>query len=105
GPGADGLTFNVTANDPEGNLLSWSFSATYGENQSVAIYSQQYETAVPPGTNWAGVLNFAVPTAPANWRPPIQCAYSFIVQAYARTTNGYGYIGYTNYHRNLTLLV
>jgi len=105
GPGTDGLTFNVTANDPEGNLLSWSFSATYGENQSVAIYSQQYETAVPPGTNWAGVLNFTVPTSPANWRPPLQCAYSFIVQAYARTTNGYGYIGYTNYHRNLTLLV
>lgn len=105
GPGADGINFNVTANDPEGNLRAWSFSATYGENQSVAIYSQAYESAVPPGTNWAGVLNFAVPTVPAAWRPPVQCAYSFIVQAWARTTNGYGYIGYTTYHRNLTLLV
>ncbi len=60
GEGTDGLTFNVTANDPEGNLRSWSFSATYGENQSVAIYNQAYESAVPPGTNWAGVQNFAV---------------------------------------------
>jgi hypothetical protein len=105
GAGTDGLTFNVTANDPEGNLRAWSFSATYGENQSTAIYSQAYETAVPPGTNWAGVLNFAVPTVPANWRPPIQCAYSFTIQAWARTTNGYGYIGHSSYYRNLTLLV
>jgi hypothetical protein len=104
-PGADGLTFNVTANDPEGNLRAWSFSATYGENQAVGIFSQAYETAVPPGTNWAGVLNFAVPTVPAAWRPPVQCAYSFIVQAWARTTNGYGYIGQSTYYRNLTLLV
>jgi hypothetical protein len=58
-----------------------------------------------PGANWAGVQNFAVPTVPANWRPPIQCAYSFIIQASARTTNGYGYIGHSTYHRNLTLLV
>jgi hypothetical protein len=105
GAGTDGITFNVTANDPEGNLRAWSLSATYGDNQSVNIYSQAYETAVPPGNNWAGVLNFAVPTTPANWRPPVQCAYSFIVQAYARTTNGYSYIGSSNYHRNLTLLV
>lgn len=105
GPDTDGLTFNVTANDPEGNLRAWSFSATYGENQSVAIYSQNYDTAVPPGINWAGVQNFAVPATPANWRPPIQCAYSFIIQAWARTTNGYGYIGHSTYHRNLTLLV
>jgi hypothetical protein len=105
GPGTDGLTFNVTANDPEGNLLSWSFSATYGENQYAPIYNQHYDTAVLPGTNWAGVQNFAVPTTPANWRPPVQCAYSFIVQAQARTTNGYGYIGHSTYHRNLTLLV
>lgn len=105
GAGTDGLTFNVTANDAEGNLRAWSFSATYGENQSTAIYSQAYETAVPPGTNWAGVLNFAVPTVPANWRPPMQCAYSFTIQAWARTTNGYGYIGYSSYFRNLTLLV
>ncbi|HEX6428698.1 MAG TPA: hypothetical protein VF008_13475 [Niastella sp.] len=105
GPGADGLTFNVTANDPEGNLRAWSFSATYGENQAVGIYSQAYETAVPPGNVWAGVQNFAVPTVPAAWRPPIQCAFSFIVQAWARTTNGYGYIGHSIYHRNLTLLV
>jgi hypothetical protein len=105
GEGADGLTFNVSANDPEGNLRAWSFSATYGENQATAIYSQAYETAVAPGANWAGVQNFAVPTVPANWRPPIQCAYSFIIQASARTTNGYGYIGHSTYHRNLTLLV
>jgi len=105
GAGTDGLTFHVTANDPEGNLRAWSLSATYGENQSAPIYSQAYETAVPPGTNWAGVLNFAVPTTPANWRPPLQCAYSFIVNAYARTTNGYSYIGHSTYFRNLTLLL
>jgi hypothetical protein len=105
GPGADGLDFHITAHDPEGNLASWSFGATYGENQSTTIYSQHYDTAVPPGTDWAGVQNFAVPTTPNPWRPPIQCAYSFIVSAWARTTNGYSYIGASSYHRNLTLLI
>jgi len=105
GPGTDGIGFHVTAHDPEGNLASWSFGATYGDNQSTTIYSQNYDTAVPPGTDWGGVQNFAVPTTPNPWRPPVQCAYSFIVSAWARTTNGYSYIGYSSYHRNLTLLV
>ena len=105
GPGADGLGFRVTAHDPEGNLQSWSFAATYGENQSAGIFSQNYDTAVPPGADWAGVSNFVVPSTPNPWRPPVQCAYSFVVSAYARTTNGYGYIGYSSYHRNVTLLL
>jgi len=37
--------------------------------------------------------------------PPITCAYSFVIAAYARTTNGYSYIGYVSYFRNLTLLL
>ena len=105
GPAPDGLTFRITAHDPEGNLRAFDFRANYGENQSVAIYAQNYNAAASPGANWSGVQNFAVPTNPNPWRPPAQCAYSFRVRAWARTTNGYSYIGSTSYFRTLTLLL
>lgn len=105
GPAPDGLTFRVTAHDPEGNLRAFSFKAHYGENKTVSIFSENYSSAVPPGANWSGVQDFAVLTNPNPWRPPVQCAYSFTVRASARTTNGYGYIGHTSYFRTLTLLM
>lgn len=94
----DGLGFRITAYDPEGNMRAWSFAATYGENQSVAIASGAYDGSV---LDWTGITNHAVPSAA--WRPPTRCAYSFVVTALARTTNGYAYIGQTTYHRNVTL--
>ena len=105
GAAPDGINFKITANDPEGNLLRYKFYANYGENQSINIHTQDYATAVPAGSDWNGVTNFTVPSSPSPWRPPITCAYSFVIAAYARTTNGYSYIGYVSYFRNLTLLL
>lgn len=105
GPAPDGITFRITAHDPEGNLRAFDLRANYGENQSTHIYSENYNSAVPAGADWNGVTDFLVPTNPSPWRPPMQCAYSFRVRAWARTTNGYGYIGSTSYFRTLTLLV
>ena len=105
GPAPDGITFNITAHDPEGNLRALDFRANYGENQTQPIYAENYASAVPPGADWNGVQNFPVPTNPSPWRPPQQCAYSFLIRAWARTTNGYSYIGKTSYYRTLTLLV
>ncbi len=101
GSSPDGLKFKITANDPEGNLHSVSFYATYGSGLSVGIHSESYATALGL---WSGFEGKTIP-ASGNWRPPQSCAYSFILVASARTTNGYGYIGHNSTHRNLTLLV
>ncbi|PZX51979.1 hypothetical protein [Algoriphagus chordae] len=101
GAAPDGLNFQITANDPEGNLRSVSFYATYGAGLSTSIYTEGYTAAKG---NWAGFTNKLIP-ASGNWRPPQSCAYSFVLVATARTTNGYSWIGKNNTHRNLTLLV
>lgn len=101
GPAPDGLNFRITANDPEGNLRGVSFYATYGEGQSVGVFSESYS---PSMNNWEGFINRSVPTT-GNWRPPQSCAYSFILVATARTTNGYNWIGRNQTHRNLTLIL
>lgn len=101
GPAPDGLKFRITANDPEGNLLGISFGATYGAGLSTGIFNEGYSAALG---NWAGYTNHLIPASGA-WRPPQSCAYSFVITAMARTTNGYGYIGRNSTHRNLTLLV
>ena len=97
----DGLNFRVTANDPDGNLRGVSFYATYGEGLSTSIYSESY---TPAKGNWAGFVNKLIP-ASGNWRPSQSCAYSFVLAASARTTNGYSWVGHNKTHRNLTLLL
>lgn len=99
GPDPDGLRFRITAHDPEGNLRSVHFRATYGENQSTSIFSEGYD---PSKGNWKGYEDRLLP---GTWRPPVTCAYSFVLTATARTTNGYDYIGRSTYHKNLTLLL
>jgi hypothetical protein len=101
GAAPDGLKFKVTGHDPEGNLRQVSFAATYGSGLSTGIYSEAYDLSKG---NWQGFIAKTIPES-GNWRPPQSCAYSFIVTAWARTTNGYGYIGHISTHRNLTLLL
>ncbi len=101
GAAPDGLKFRITAHDPEGNLRAVNFRATYGSGLATTIYSEGYNTSMG---NWTGFTNKAIPVA-GNWRPPQSCAYSFILTAYARTTNGYGYRGHSSTFRNLTLLL
>jgi hypothetical protein len=79
--------------------LGVGFRATYGENQTTGIYNEGYS---PSKGNWKG---FEDKLLPDTWRPPVSCAYSFVLTATARTTNGYGYIGRSTYHKNLTLLL
>ena len=101
GAAPDGLNFRITANDPEGNLRGVNFYATYGAGLSASIYSENY---TPAKGNWAGFVNKLIPEL-GNWRPSQSCAYSFVLSASARTTNGYSWVGYNNTHRNLTLLI
>jgi len=96
---SDGLKFHITANDPEGNLRLFRLRAHYGSNLSTTIYSQNY----PGSGNWSGVVNLLVPGR-GEWVPPVTCAYQFRLSGWARTTNGYGYIGYTEHAEHLTIL-
>jgi len=97
----DGLVFNIDAFDPEGNLLSYALTAGWGSGSSETIKSESYTLAMGP--SWTGVQNLNIPPA-GNWIPDASCAYSFTVSAYARTTNGYGYIGYNSVSKYITLL-
>lgn len=95
----DGLKFRITAHDPEGNLRLFRLTAHYGSNLSTTIHAENY----PGSGNWAGVTNMLVP-ATGEWVPPVTCAYQFRLTGWARTTNGYGYIGYAEHSEHLTIL-
>ncbi|MFV0604674.1 MAG: hypothetical protein ACK5NK_02420 [Niabella sp.] len=101
GAAPDGLNFDITASDPEGNLLSVSLVAQAGSGHSYTLYSEGYNTGKG---NWAGFANKAVPDT-GNWRPPFQCSYNFVLRANARTTNGYSYIGHVTDFKGLTVLI
>jgi hypothetical protein len=98
----EGLVFKMTATDPEGDISSYGLNFAYGNGSGGGIYADAFDASKPPG--WTGVSNFAVPTSPSPWIPPATCAYAFTVYAYARTTNGYGSIGYNSVSRMITII-
>jgi hypothetical protein len=99
----DGLTFNITAHDPEGNLHSYALGAGWGNGEGETIISNTYTAAM--GVNWIGVQNLLVPSAGV-WVPEKTCAHGFTVTAYARTTNGYSYpYGHNTVTKYITIIL
>lgn len=94
----DGVTVNYDAFDAEGNLHSYGLSANWGDNAGIIIENATYDPAF--GSSWTGVTN----KTSVLFVPIITCAHSFTVTAWARTTNGYGRIGYNTASRFVTLL-
>jgi hypothetical protein len=94
----DGVTVNYDAFDAEGNLHSYSLSANWGDNAGTTIESATYN--IISGPSWTGVTN----KTSILFVPVITCAHSFTVTAWARTTNGYGRIGYNSASRFVTLM-
>lgn len=97
---SDGISVNFDANDPEGNLLNYAVSAVWGEGASATLLSDSYTVAKG---NWAGVTNQNAPSSGV-WVPIQTCAHSIEVAATARTTNGYGYIGYNSVRKYITII-
>lgn len=93
---SDGLVVNFDANDPENDLLSYNVYATWGEGDSASLASDTYTSAKG---DWAGVTGQNTPL----WVPVRTCAHSITVSAWARTTNGYGYVGYNSVSRYITV--
>lgn len=94
---SDGVTVNYDAVDAEGNLHSYSLSASWGDGDSLGIESATY--AIAMGASWNGVTN----KNSSLFVPVRTCAHAFTVTAWARTTNGYGRIGHNTASRFITI--
>lgn len=100
---ADGVSVNFDASDPEGNLLSYSVVAVWGNGASATLRSDSYESSPATGGNWGGVTGQNAPGTGV-WVPLQTCAHSVEVHASSRTTNGYGYIRHNSVKRYFTIL-
>jgi hypothetical protein len=106
--GTDQFTFQITATDPQGHLLSWGLSALWGDNKSGTVGGDSYSAHVSPTRQWAGVASGVVPS-PA-WHATVaddststRCAHTFYLGVWDRVINGYGYIHYQTYHKSITI--
>ncbi len=98
----DGVRFTITAKDAEGHLLGYSLSAFYGNGEYSPIVSDDYSAHLSPDHKWTGPEGETVPAG--EWVPLTTCAYQFRLSANPRVTNGYGYIGYAEATRHVTLI-
>jgi DNA-binding beta-propeller fold protein YncE len=96
----------ITANDPNGHLLSYSVTAYFGHTSpaSTVIPTESYSSHInADGPHlWHGVVNFRGPAA--GWQATCNCAHTFFVDAWKRTTDGYGYLIYRNAHQSITIM-
>ncbi|RNC72666.1 MAG: hypothetical protein ED859_01515 [Desulfuromonadales bacterium] len=106
--GSDAFTFEITAWDPEGHLLSYGLSALWGDNKSAAVASGAY---VPnPTKKWNGIAATAVPT-PA-WHATVagdptsrRCAHTFYLSVWDRVIDGFNYLHLSTYHKSITIML
>jgi hypothetical protein len=110
--GTPTFTFQVTASAPQSHLLGWSLASYWGDNQSKAVSSDSYSNHITPSRLWAGITGVVVPPpGPAPWNATVsgdptstRCAHSFILDAWDRVINGWGYIhGVASYQKFITL--
>ena len=110
--GTPTFTFLVTASAPRSHLLGWSLASYWGNNQSKAVSSDSYSNHISPTRLWAGITGVVVPPpGPTPWNAKVagdptsvHCAHSFILDAWDRVINGWGYIhGAASYQKFITL--
>jgi DNA-binding beta-propeller fold protein YncE len=102
--GSPQLDFEITAHDANQHLLSYSIDAYWGHNgYASGIVQAGYPASVDPlgPPHWSGVTN-TWHTAPV-WMATCNCAHTFILGAWKRTTDGYGYILYKHSSQSLTM--
>jgi hypothetical protein len=106
--GSDEFTFQITATDPQGHLLSWGLTAMWGDNKSADVAHDSYSSHISPTRQWAGVVSGSVPGAA--WHATIpgdptskRCAHTFYLGVWDRVINGYGYLHYADYHKSITI--
>lgn len=98
--------FQITATDPNQHMLSYSLAAYWGKNKSEAIsgaadsYSPGHVAPAPPHA-WGGVINAWLPAA--GWPAKCNCAHTFFLRAWKRTTDGYSYVLSGESHQSITI--
>jgi len=111
--GTPTFTFVVTAAAPRSHLLGWSLASYWGNNQGKAISSDGYSSHISPSRLWAGISSVTVPPpGPSPWNATVvgdptstHCAHSFVLDAWDRVINGWGYIhGVASYQKFVTLM-
>ena len=111
--GAPTFTFEVTASAPQSHLLGWSLTSYWGDNKSKGVSSDNYSNHITPSRLWAGITSTIVPPpGPAPWNATVggdptstHCAHSFVLDAWDRVINGWGYIhGVAQYQKFITLM-
>jgi len=98
----EGLVFDITATDPEGDISSYSMDWNVGDGGGGNIYNDAFGPSKP--VVWTGVNNLIVPIGGTPWVPAKTCVYSFTLTAWSRTTNGYGSIGYNGVTKMLYIV-
>ena len=106
-PGPLTLDFKLTANDPNGHLLSYGVTAYFGHNSppATAVPADSYASHVnADGLHlWKGPApNLIAP--PAGWTPPCNCAYTFFLDVWKRTIDGYSYLLHGQSHQSITIM-
>ena len=113
--GSHTFQFNVTASAPR-HLMGWELDSCWGDNQSKLVGSNDYKTYSShphlTGRIWTGLNHASVPSGTATWdalvpgdKTSIQCAHTFILEAWDRVINGWNYVHGTAEHRkSITLM-
>ncbi len=110
--GSHTFTFRITASAPR-HLRSWDLTAYWGDNAAKAVASDDYSHHVTPSRLWTGVASGIVPPpGPSPWDATvagdptsIHCAHTFILNAWDRVINGWGYVhGGATHHKSFTLM-
>ncbi len=100
------FTFKITAKDAEGHLRLYRLYGMFGDNDHIDIVQDTYNAHVGAGPPYVPLLWHGVDratTAPKTLT--CNCAYTFYLYAWSRTTDGYGYLhrDYVDYHKSFTL--
>ena len=104
--GANSYQFRIIARDASHHFLSYRLYALWGKNGSdpniaADTYSPSHVNAEGPYA-WSGPApNALVPAA--GWAATCNCAHTFILDAWKRTTNGYWYILSARSHQSITI--
>ena len=96
----------VTAYDANQHLLSYGVTALWGHNASATVFADSYASHVDAeGPHlWSGVTNRWVPPAlSSGFHAPCNCAYTFYLDAWKRTIDGYNYLLEGTAHQSITI--
>ncbi|KPK78130.1 MAG: hypothetical protein AMJ79_00740 [Phycisphaerae bacterium SM23_30] len=97
----ENLRFTLTASHANGFLRQFTLDNIWGKNQNGGVIAQELYSNPPP--LWNGVTNteyqsqFA-PDPPGNLQPWRRCAYQFRLRVWPRITNGFGYLGHSEFN-------